>query len=99
MTSATLDWNGLLSNIDLKVFFNKSRQIKNKDSKKTGVLSSKAQSYIPEGSSRERTPDPDSKKMKKLKEKVLSIVKTAGNVYYLAPNAKNFKRCYDDSCM
>jgi len=92
MTSATLDWNGLLSNIDLESLLQQVKANKNKDSKKDwGSIIESAKSYIPEGSSRERTPDPDSKKMKKLKEKVLSIVKTAGNVYYLAPNAKNFK--------
>ena len=92
MTSATLDWDSLLANIDLESLLKGVKATKNKDPKKDwGSIIEGAKSYIPDGSTRERNPDPDNKKMKKLKEKVLTIVKTAGNVYYLAPNAKNFK--------
>ena len=92
MASATLDWDSLLANIDLESLLKGVKATKNKDPKKDWEsIIEGAKSYIPDGSTRERNPDPDNKKMKKLKEKVLTIVKTAGNVYYLAPNAKNFK--------
>ena len=92
MASATLDWDSLLANIDLESLLKGVKATKNKDPKKDwGSIIEGAKSYIPDGSTSERNPDPDNKKMKKLKEKVLTIVKTAGNVYYLAPNAKNFK--------
>jgi hypothetical protein len=92
MASSILDWDKMFANIDLDNLLKGVKTGGFSETKKEWepILES-AKSYISTESSSEKSSDPNEAKIKKFKEKILSIIKTAGNVYYLAPGSNNFK--------
>ena len=91
MGKATMDVGGLLSNIDLLEILNSIRKQPATNKEWNGVID-RAVTYI--NVEREKgEPDPEKKAIRELIKKISSVVESASNTYYMAPNATNFKDC------
>jgi hypothetical protein len=91
MGKATMDIEGLVSNIDLLDILD---SIKNQPTtnKEWGGVIDRAVSYIK--ADREKgEPDPEKKAIRELIKKISSVVECTSNTYYMAPHSSTFKDC------
>ena len=93
MGKATIDIEGLISNIDLLDILQNVQSNSNTSKEWKGIIK-KAQTFIESEKKKEkREVDIEKKSMKDLIKKINSIVESTANTYYMAPKCTTFKDC------
>jgi len=93
MGKATIDVDGLTSNINLLDILNGIQSNSNTSKEWKGIIK-KAQTFIqPKDEKEKKEVDVEKKAMCDLIKKINSIVECTANTYYMAPNCTTFKDC------
>ncbi len=98
IAKATIDIDGLLSDIDLLELLEGVASNPNTSKEWKGAIK-KAMTWQPKEDKQERKVDDEKKAMRDLLKKVCAIVDCTANTYYLAPNETKFKDCLADIAM
>ena len=93
---ATIDMEGLISNVDLLNILNSVKSNPNTSKEWKGIID-KAETFIKSEETQEKKEvDPENKAMRDLMSKVMTIVDCTSNTYYMAPNSTTFMDCLAD---
>ena len=93
---ATIDMEGLISNVDLLNILNSVKSNPNTSKEWKGIID-KAETFIKSEETQEKKEvDPENKAMRDLMSKVMTIVDCISNTYYMAPNSTTFMDCLAD---
>jgi hypothetical protein len=98
IAKATIDIDGLLSDIDLLEILKGVASNPNTSKEWKGAIK-KAMTWQPKEDKQERKVDDEKKAMRDLLKKVCAIIDCTANTYYLAPNETKFKDCLADIAM
>lgn len=98
IAKATIDIDGLLSDIDLLELLEGVASNPNTSKEWKGAIK-KAMTWQPKEDKQERKVDDEKKAMRDLLKKVYAIIDCTANTYYLAPNETKFKDCLADIAM
>jgi hypothetical protein len=92
MGKATMDMEGLISNIDLLDILDSIKQQPTTHKEWRGVID-RAVTYIKSDKKEKGETDLEKKAIRDLIKKISSVVECTSNVYYMAPNHSTFKEC------
>ena len=98
IAKATIDIDGLLSNIELLELLKGVASNPNTSKEWKGAIK-KAMTWQPKEDKQERKVDDEKEAMRDLLKKICAIVDCTANTYYLAPNETKFKDCLADIAM